>query len=252
MPGDRRYDEREVGLILERVAELHEHEGEKADARAMTRGEIEQVVHDLGISKALVARATSELSVQDVRNRPVWRLGGKTDLMFEEVVAGHVDDAALTPMFEVLRRTLGDPGKLEHEAGARIWSTTSNSSRRVHLTVVEHAGLTTLRLEERMSAEANLIVGATAFLAGFVGFFMIVPLKVLVIKAVLLLLMGPLAMSGALLGWLGGRAIWRRRSADREEQLRQAFAAIVTLAEDVKALPAAPDHGRSDEDPDGS
>lgn len=252
MPEDRRYDDREVGLILKRVAELHESEGEKADARAMTRGEIEQVVHDLGISKALVARATSELSAQDVRNRPVWRLGGKTDLTFEEVIAGHVDDAALTPMLEVLRRTLGDPGKLEHEAGARVWSTTGVSSRQVHLTLVEHAGRTTLRLEERMSAEANAIVGASAFVAGLFGFFMIVPLKVVVIKAVLLLLMGPLAVSGALLGWLGGRAIWRRRSVDREEQLRRAFAAIVTLAEDVKALPAAPDGGESDEEPDGS
>jgi hypothetical protein len=58
-------------------------------------------------------------------------------------------------------------------------------------------------------------------------------------------------VSGALVGWLGGRAIWRRRSVGREEQLRRAFAAIVTLAEDVKALPAAPDRGPGDEDPDG-
>jgi hypothetical protein len=249
---DRRYDDREVGLILKRVAELHESEGEKGDARAMTRGEIEQVVHELGISKALVSRATSELAAQDVRNHPVWWLGGKTELMFEEVVDGHLDDAALTPMIEVLRRTLGDPGELKHEAGARIWSTTNTSSQRVYLTVVEHAGRTTLRLEERMSGEAGAIVGLNAFLAGFLGFFMIVPLKALVIKAVLLLLMGPLALGGALLGWLGGRAIWRRRSAKREEQLRRAFAAIVTLAEDVKALPAAPDDDRGDEDSDSA
>lgn len=249
MSGDRRYDDREVGLILKRVAELHEREGEK-DARAMTRGEIEQVVQELGISKALVARATSELAARDVRNRPVWWLGGKTDLMFEEVVDGRVDDATLTRILEVLRRTLGDPGELKHEAGARIWSTADGGSQRVHLTVVEHDGRTTLRLEERMSGEATAIVGASAVLAGFLGFMMIVPLKALVIKALLLLLMGPLAASGALLGWLGGRAIWKRRSAAREAQLRQAFAAIVTLAEDVKALPAAPGDERSDDAPD--
>jgi hypothetical protein len=249
MPADRRYDDREVGRILERVAELHEGEAEKADARAMTGGELEAVVQEMGISKALVARATSELAVPDARNRPVWWAGGKTDLMFEEVVAGHLDDRALTPLLEVLRRTLGDPGKLEHEAGARIWATTSNASQHVTLTVVEHAGRTTLRLEERMSEEAGLIVGVSAFLTGFLGFFMIVPLKALVLKAVLLLLMGPLALSGTLLGWLGGRALWRRRSASREEQLRQAFAAIVSLAEDVKALPAAPEDDRGSEDP---
>jgi hypothetical protein len=245
VPADRRYDDREVRLILARVAELHESEGDKADARAMTRAEIEHVVQDLGISKALVARATRELPARDVRNRPVWWVGGKTDLVFEEVVDGHLDDAALTPMLEVLRRTLGDPGKLERETGVRIWSPTI-ISQQVHFTVVEHAGRTTLRLEERMSAEATAIVGGSAFITGFLGFLMIVPLKALVIKAVLLLLMGPLALSGALVGWLAGRAIWRRRSDKREEQLRRAFAAITILAEDVKALPEGP---QSDDDP---
>lgn len=230
MTGERRYDDREVGQILKRVAELHEREGDKADARAMTRTEIEQVVHELGISRALVARATSELAVQDVRNRPVWWLGGKTDLMFEEVVDGHIDDATLVQMIEVLRRSLGDPGKLEREAGARIWSTTANTSRRIHFTVVEQADTTTLRLEERMPGDAGATVGLSIFAGGFTGFMALVPLKVLVIKAVLLLMMGPLALSGALLGWLGGRAMWRRRSVGREEQLQRVFGDIVALA----------------------
>lgn len=66
---------------------------------------------------------------------------------------------------------------------------------------------------------------------------MMVPLKALVIKAVLLLLMGPLSIGGVLLGWLGARRIWRRRSARREAQLRRAFAAILALVPDAKALP---------------
>jgi hypothetical protein len=37
MTGERRYDDREVGQILKRVAELHEREGDKADARAMLK-----------------------------------------------------------------------------------------------------------------------------------------------------------------------------------------------------------------------
>lgn len=247
MTGERRYDDREVGQILKRVAELHEREGDKADARAMTRGEIEQVVHELGISRALVARATSELAVQD-RNRPSWWLGGKTDLMFEEVVDGRIDDATLTQMLEALRRSLGDPGKLEHEAGARIWSTTANTSRRVHFTIVEHADTTTLRLEERMAGDAGGIVGLSVFAGGFTGFMALVPLKVLVIKAVLLLMMGPLALSGALLGWLGGRAMWRRRSVGREEQLRRAFDEIVALAAARKKVLPGPVSGQNGED----
>ena len=56
-------------------------------------------------------------------------------------------------------------------------------------------------------------------------------------------------MSGALVGWLGGRAIWRHRSIERESQLRRAFAEVVALAEGVKALPPARDEGGSKEDP---
>lgn len=240
MTGERRYDDREVGQILKRVAELHERQGDKADARSMTRAELEQVVHELGISKALVARATRELAVQDVRNRPVWWLGGKTELMFEEVVDGHIDDATLTQMIEVLRRSLGDPGKLEQEIGARIWSTTASTSRRIYFTVVEHEDTTTLRLEERMSGDAGGLVVGTAFTGGFAGFMTVVPLKALVVKAVLLLMMGPLALSGALVGWFAGRAMWRRRSLGREEQLRRAFGEIVALAgARSKTLPAS-------------
>lgn len=231
MSGDRRYDDREVGQILKRVAELHAREGEKTDARSMSQGEIEEVVQELGISKALVARAAGELAIQGDRNRPVWWAGGKTELMFEEVVDGSVDEATLSQMIEVLRRSVGDPGQLKHEAGARIWSTTANPARWMHFTVVEHAGRTTLRLEERMDASVTV---ASAFLGGLVGFFAgvfaVVLLKGVVIKALLLLLLGALTSTGAIAGWAGGRARWRGRSENHEAQQRRVFAALVALA----------------------
>ncbi|WAS90043.1 hypothetical protein [Nannocystis punicea] len=229
MADDRRYDDREVGLILKRVAELQAGEGDRADARAMTRAEIEQVVGELGFSKALVARAVSELSVQDLRNRSVWHLGGKTDLMFEEVVEGTIDEATLTRMLEALRRHLGEPGKLEREGGAQIWST-REGGRRIHFTVVPVAGRTTLRVEERMPVDAGATVGVGAFLGGFLGFMSLVPLKVLLAKSLLLLLMGPLALMGAILGWLVGRATWKRVALAREEVLRRVFSEIVAVA----------------------
>jgi hypothetical protein len=229
MSDERRYDEREVGLILKRVAELHEREGGTSDARAMTRGEIEEVVTELGISRALVGRAAADLSLQDLRNKPVWHLGGKTDLMLEEVVVGTLDESMQTRMVEVLRRHLGEPGKLEREGGALIWSTSGEDGRRIHLTVVEHAGQTTLRLEERMHTVANAIVGLSTFAGGFAGFMLMIPLKVLLIKSLLLLLMGPLVFFGALLGWLGGRAVWKRRAHTREAMLRRVFTELVTV-----------------------
>lgn len=239
---ERRFDDHEVGLILKRVTELHEREGEKADARAMTKVEIEQVVAELGISKALVARAVSEISVQDVRNRPSWWFGGKTDVMLEQVIDGRVDEATLTQMLEVLRRYLGDPGELKVEGGARIWSTTSNTTRRINFSVVEHAGNTTLRLEESMQNDASARVAGPASAGGFIGVMAMVPLKAVLIKSVLLLAMGPLVAAGATVGWLGGRALWKRHSAKREGDLGRAFAEVLALAgAGQRQLPEASD-----------
>ncbi len=229
MADDRRYDDREVGLILKRVAELHERQGEKSDARAMSKTEIEEVVAELGISKSLVSRAVSDIAIRDIRNRPVWWLGGKTDLMFEDVINGHVDDETLVQMIEVLRRHFGDPGDLQTDGATRIWSTTSNTTRRIHFTVVQHRDTTTLRLEERMPTDARTTVGLATFAVGFSAFLTIIPLKVLVLKTILLLSLGPLVATGTLLGWLLGRTLWSRRSQSRETQLHQAFEKILAL-----------------------
>jgi hypothetical protein len=227
---DRRYDDREVGLILKRVAELHEREGGPADARAMTRGEIEEVVHELGIPKALVARAVSDVAVRDVRNRPVWWLGGKTDLMFEDVVPGRVSDANFAALVEIARRHFGDPGELRDEGGARIWSTSNTTSRRSHLTVVVGDESTRIRLEERMPMDARTTVGAGSFAGFFAGIMGVIPLKALVLKSTLMLAMGPLMAGGALVGWLGGRAVWGRNSRRRERQLQSLFTEILDRA----------------------
>ncbi len=235
MGEERRYDEREVGLILKRVAELHGREGERADHRSMSTSEIEEVVGELGISKALVARAASEVSLQDVRNRPVWWLGGKTDFMFEEVVDGRVDDATLTRMIELLRRQLGDPGELRTEGASRIWSTKqAEGNRWVYFSVVEQGERTTLRLEERAPVDARVAVGGGTVGGGFTGLMTVVPLKALLVKSVLMLALGPIVLVGATLGWLGGRAYWARQSARRDDQLRRVFAEIITIAREPK------------------
>lgn len=243
MADERRYDEREVGLILKRVTELHEGAGAPADARAMTRGEIEDVVAELGISRALVARAAAEVAVHD-RNREVWAVGGKTDVVFEEVIAGPVDEARLTAMLEVLRRHLGDPGELRSEGGARIWSPTAALSRRIHFSVVPRAdGTTTLRLEERMEGSAGAAIFVTAGAGGMLGFFAALPIKFLVGKLALLLAWPPLIALGAVLGWLLGRTIWRREAGRREALLRRAFVDLLAEAGPQPALAEASDEG---------
>jgi hypothetical protein len=226
---DRRFDDRQASLILKRVAELHEHASETATSRSMTKTDIEQAVAELGISTSLVTRAISELSLQDLRNRPNWWLGGKTDVMLEEIVQGRIDEATFTLMVELMRRSFGDPGELKVEGAARIWST-HTTARPIHLSVVETAETTTLRLEESMEQTAHATVGAGAATGGFSGFLLVIPLNALVTKLFLSLALGPLAAVGATIGWLSARALWSRRSAAREDQLRQVFAELLEIA----------------------
>lgn len=202
-----------------------------ADGRTLTGSEIEQVVHELGIPRGLVARAVAELSVARERTRPVWWLGGKTDLMFEHVLEGTLDEAELGQMIEVLRRHFGDPGELRVEAGATLWSTKQEGSPNVHLSVVEYQGRTTVRLEERMAGAASGTVGAAMFAGGFGTFMAAVPFKVVLGKALLLMILFPGAALGATLGWLGGRALWKRWGRERELKLARTFSELVAVGE---------------------
>lgn len=239
----RRYDDREVGLILKRVAELHEQQGSHSEPHSLSRREIEDVVAELGISPTLVDRAVAELGVADIRNRPVWWLGGKTELMFEQVVDGKVDDATVTRMIEVLRRYFADPGSLETDGATRLW-TTNSQARHLHFTVVEHEDSTTVRLEERMPVDARTTVAGPTFMGGFAAFMGSLPLKVLLGKTAVLLSMGPLAATGAAAGWMVGRALWKRRSQRREDELRAAFTEILGHHRRRALPPAADSDGR--------
>lgn len=232
----KRYSEREVGLILKRVAELHERDGEVESPRAMTKGEIEDVVAELGISKALVARAASELATKSLTHPRVWWLGGKTHAAFESRIDGKIDAATYDRMLELLRRSFSQVGNVTEQGSARIWSTTRAVPRDLTFTVHQLDDHTTLRLEERMPIDARTTVGGTAF-AGFgTGVVAAIPLKVLLGKAMLLMALPGLMFASAALGWTIGREIWRRRSTAREHQLRTVFAELVALAAQGRRL----------------
>ena len=88
--------------------------------------------------------------------------------------------------------------------------------------------------------DAKSTVGLGAFVGGMGGFATVIPLKALLVKATMMLAWGPLIGVGVGLGWMVGRAIWKRRSDGRETQLSSAFGEIVAiLGRETKALPKA-------------
>ena len=227
MPDDRRYDEREVGLILKRLAELQLTENARADARSMSRAEIEEVAADLGIDRRLVQRAVAEVALHERVGQTSWWLGGKTAIMFEESLGGAIDDDSVTRMIEVLRRNLGDPGTLDVSGTTRIWMSTDKAPRRVHFSVVAHGNQTTLRLEERLADAGNMTVSLAALGGFFAGVMILIPLKALVAKGALLLAIGPILAGGSFLGWLTGRVVWKRFGRRYASDIGRMFSKIL-------------------------
>ena len=238
--GDRRYDEREVSLVLARVAELSERTREDR-SQGMSRAELEAVVDELGMDRSLVARASAELAKPEPSER-LW--GGPTRLRFETFLPGRAGKGFLEPAYDLLRRELGVPGSIEHSGGATIWEAAQGTTRRVHLTVREVEGGTVVRLEERMPVDARSSSAAGAFGGFFLGILSMIPLKALVAKPTLMMLLIPTWIVGVVAGWSVGRLRWRYESRNRHDQLQGLFRDLVELGErtlDPTALPASDD-----------
>ena len=240
MAGDdeRRFDEREAGKILARVAELGERRRDDAKT-GLTRAELEDVAAELGYERALVARASAELARPESDDR-LW--GGPTRLRFEARVAGAPSQRTLEHIYDALRRAFGVPGEVSESGGATLWSAGAATSRGVFLTVREVDGETLYRLEEQMPVDARASSGVGAVLGFFIASLAMIPLKVLLGKPLLMLMILPLFVTGALAGWAVGRARWRLKSAERRAQLEDVFSDILELAsagaEEAPALPA--------------
>jgi tetrahydromethanopterin S-methyltransferase subunit F len=231
---ERRYDEREAAQILARVAELGERQRDDA-AGGLSQGELEEIAGEIGLDRALVARASAELA-QPEETRA---LGGPTRLRFEARVPAVRSAAFLEEACDLLRRAVGDPGTLTETGGAQIWRSGGPQSRAVHLTVRQVGDQTLVRLEEKM-AEAARVSATVGAAAGFVlAVFAMIPLKVLLGKPTMLLFVVPLFVLGLLGGWAAGRRRWRAISAARQAELGDLFRDLLDLAE-ADVDPTAP------------
>ncbi|MEZ4381842.1 MAG: hypothetical protein R3A79_10850 [Nannocystaceae bacterium] len=220
---ERRYDEREAAQILARVAELGERQRDDA-ATGLSRGELEEIAGEIGLNRALVARASAELAQPEAAG------GGPTRVRFEARVPAVRSPAFVAEACDLLRRAVGEPGTLSESGGATIWSAGGASGRTVHLTVRHVGDQTLIRLEEGLAeaARSHAMGGAAA---GFMlAVLAMIPLKVLLGKPALLLLVAPLFVLGALSGWAAGRRRWRAVSAERRAELGDVFRDLLDLA----------------------
>ncbi|HEX3158709.1 MAG TPA: hypothetical protein VHQ45_09335 [Gemmatimonadaceae bacterium] len=164
-PPRRRYSDDEVALIIRRASEL-----QQADAAAREPGsglsltELEEVAREAGLDPALVRRAAADVESRQPASVASRFLGAPTRIQIERTVEGELPPVAFEMLVDEMRRTLGETGQTSVLGRTLAWNITPAThrhaqTRRVHVSVVSRAGLTTIRVEESLTALSTGLFG---------------------------------------------------------------------------------------------
>lgn len=168
---ERRFDDREVGLIIHRAAELQQTEVARTDSAGMSLAELEQVAREAGLDPALVRRAARE--IDEPPPPPAPRLtGAPMRIVLERSFDGELHDDFYEGLVAEIRRSLDDQGQVSVLGRTLNWNPSNvgvgRHARPRHLlvTVAVRGGQTTLRIEESFGRLAGRLFGG---LMGGVG-----------------------------------------------------------------------------------
>lgn len=232
-PG-RTFSEQEAQLVLGRAAELQQEGG--ADNRRATLGELEAAAEEVGIDRALVRRAAAELRRDAPVELPardnVW-VGGPTALAFEAVVEGELGADSHEHVIVAIRRLLGETGRHDVLGRTLTWSSVpaagGASARLVTVSVTSRDGITTIRVDEKLSMTIGVYFGGVLGGVGGGG----VSLAMLPF----FLIGMPGLVPVAAVAWFGGvyalcRKLYARKAASRRDELLRLRAALVAVVEE--------------------
>jgi hypothetical protein len=116
---DRRYDEQQIGAILQRAAEIQSGLSPAADAQGLTLSELQKVASEVGIEPHLVERAAREVETGPIGTKDIGQtLAG----MLDRTVAGEITDEQWEDVVMALRQFVGRPGATTVQGNTREWS----------------------------------------------------------------------------------------------------------------------------------
>ena len=103
----RRFNEKEVALIIKRASELQQNETTAESSTGMSLAELEQVAREAGLDPELVRRAAADLDTRVTDQTPNRFLGAPTVLRLERTIDGEVPADEYEPMVLEMQRLLG-------------------------------------------------------------------------------------------------------------------------------------------------
>ena len=161
---NRRFNEKEVALIIKRASEMQQTETTSESTTGMSLAELEQVAREAGLDPELVRRAAADLDTRVTDQTPNLFLGAPTVLRLERTIDGEVPADEYEPMVLEMQRLLGGVSTASTIGRTLQFSLTGRnhhhaSGREVQVTITPRNGRTMIRVEERLGPIAGGVFG---------------------------------------------------------------------------------------------
>jgi hypothetical protein len=205
-----RYTDRDMALILKRAATLQTRD----DAPKYSLQDIEAIADEVGIPPELVARAAAEIGSGASRS-PF--LGQPTSYYATTTVPGSLPRAAHADLVALVRRSLGDPGRVTALGDGFEWQRDTGYST-LTVAVSERGTETIVRVEGEHAGNRSITYIVPTVAAGVIG--------LIVGGASSWPLGAAVGLGGIATAWIGARMLWTgiaRRAADRVTRLHDAL-----------------------------
>ena len=137
------YNEKEIGAILKRAAEMSLSES-GSNAAGLSMEELQQVGAEAGLDPDLILRAAAEMHQGDTRRKRNF-FGGPTNYAKDFVLEGEVDAATWEEMLSAIRSTFKDPGVVSMRENVFEW-TSQSETEKAQVTALNSGGRTKITL----------------------------------------------------------------------------------------------------------
>ena len=213
---ERRFTDREIGLILRRAVELEESSplAGLPSARGLTLKELQEIAKEAGIDPSMVGLAVTELEGRRGLEPPsIW--GPGTVRREVRTVPGEMSREAVGELVRVVDQDVEAQGTVVEALGGVRW--TSNGRFLNTQVSVEPSGEDTLlRVEERHSDMVRGPLHGIPASWGFI-FGLALGLDVLSLALPLVIILSAVM---AMVGWGAGDLVWRGVSARSRARVR--------------------------------
>lgn len=172
---ERRFTEKEAGEIVRRAAESQSRLPRDSSGEGIAEQELRAAARELGIDDVAFDQAV-EAQESSPPPEKAGLFGGPFRYETEAILDGPVDDACWEDIVAEVRRTYGEPGKVEKRGSTYEWVGTGGGLANTTLTVTQGKGSARLRITAVLEGAA-FIPYLLAVIPAFIGIALISNLK---------------------------------------------------------------------------